>query len=133
VLKEYECTSVVGDRYAGAWPADAFARYGIAYETSENAKSELYGAALPLLNSGRVQLLDDARLQAQLLGLERTSRAGKDSIDHAPHGQDDVANAACGALVLAAIRIGTGIIMARQPREDTSTRRDQPHERGPCH
>ena len=32
----------------------------------------------------------------------RTSRAGRDSVDHPPHGADDVANAAAGALVLAA-------------------------------
>jgi hypothetical protein len=114
VLKEYGCTRVVGDRYAGSWPADAFAKHGIAYEVSDKPKSDIYGAALPLLNSGRVALLDDARLHAQLLGLERrTSRAGKDSIDHGPHGQDDAANAACGAIVLAAQPIGAGTIMAK--------------------
>jgi len=31
----------------------------------------------------------------------RTSRAGKDSIDHVPGGHDDVANAAAGAAVIA--------------------------------
>ena len=29
----------------------------------------------------------------------RTSRGGRDSVDHAPGGHDDVANAACGALI----------------------------------
>ena len=39
------------------------------------------------------------RLINQLCGLERrTSRAGKDSITHAPGAHDDVANAAAGAL-----------------------------------
>lgn len=108
VLKEYGCSRVVGDRYAGTWPSDAFAKYGIAYELSERTKSDLYGAALPLLNSGRVQLLDEPRLHTELLSLERrTSRAGKDSIDHGPHGQDDVCNAALGACVLAAQPVGT--------------------------
>jgi hypothetical protein len=38
----------------------------------------------------------------QLTSLERrTSRAGKDSIDHAPGAHDDVANAVAGALVTA--------------------------------
>jgi kumamolisin len=40
---------------------------------------------------------------AQLVGLERrTSRGGRDSIDHPLGSHDDVANAAGGALVLAA-------------------------------
>jgi hypothetical protein len=58
---------------------------------------------LPLLNSGRIELLDHQRLVAQLCGLERrTSRAGKDSIDHVPGSFDDVANCVAGAAVLAA-------------------------------
>ena len=40
------------------------------------------------------------RLQAQLCGLERrTARGGRDSIDHAPGGHDDIANSVCGVLV----------------------------------
>jgi hypothetical protein len=114
VLKSYGCTRVVGDRYAGEWPREAFLKAGVVYETSEKTKSDLYAAALPLLNSGRVQLIDDARLSSQLLGLERrTSRAGKDSIDHGPHGMDDAANAAMGSLVLAAQPMGAGTILAR--------------------
>ena len=57
---------------------------------------------LPLLNSGRVELLDVSRLRSQLAGLERrTSRGGRESIDHAPgaSSHDDLINAACGALV----------------------------------
>ena len=35
---------------------------------------------------------------SQIVGLERrVSRAGKDSIDHAPHGHDDLANCVAGA------------------------------------
>jgi hypothetical protein len=35
---------------------------------------------------------------AQICGLERrTGRSGKDSIDHAPNGHDDLANAVAGA------------------------------------
>ena len=54
------------------------------------------------LNSGRIELLDHPRLIDQLIGLERrTSRAGKDTIDHMPGGHDDIANAVAGAAVLA--------------------------------
>jgi hypothetical protein len=50
-----------------------------------------------------VDLLDNARLIAQLVQLERrTARGGRDSIDHPAGGHDDLANAAAGAVVLAA-------------------------------
>lgn len=45
-------------------------------------------------------MLNLPRLSAQLCGLERrTARSGKDSIDHAPGGHDDLVNAVAGVLV----------------------------------
>jgi hypothetical protein len=103
VLKAYGVTEVTGDRYAGEWPREAFRKHGVEYLPSAQSKSELYGELLPLVNSRRVELLDDARLIGQLATLERrTARGGRDSIDHAPGSHDDLANAAAGALVLAA-------------------------------
>ena len=100
-LKAYRCSTVTGDRYAGEWPRERFRVHGIRYEPSSKTKSDLYAELLPLLNSGGVELLDVKRLGAQLIGLERrTARGGRDSIDHAPRGHDDVVNAAAGALVL---------------------------------
>jgi hypothetical protein len=105
VLASYGVATVVGDRYGGEWPREQFRKAGIAYEPSARPKSEIYGELLPLLNSARLELLDVPRLTAQLVALERrTSRSGKDSIDHAPNGHDDLINAAAGALVLAATR-----------------------------
>src|SRR5262249_23684121 len=99
----YGVTWVLGDHYAGEWPRERFAKHGVTYEICRLAKSELYRGLLPLLNSGRVELLDDRRLRGQLLGLERhTGRSGRDSITHAPGQHDDVINAAAGALLLAA-------------------------------
>ena len=44
-----------------------------------------YGDMLPAINSRQLDLLDDARLVAQIVGLERrTARGGRDIIDHAP-------------------------------------------------
>jgi len=101
VLKEYGLSSVVGDHYAGDWPKDRFKAHGIRYVKADKTKSDYYQALLPLLNGGRVELLDHKRTIAQLLGLERsTSRLGKDSISHPPGGHDDLINAAAGALVL---------------------------------
>lgn len=104
VLKRYGLNAVHGDKYAGGWPAEQFRKHGIAYIPSEESKSDIYGFVLPLLNNRSVDLLDIPRLKAQLLGLERkTSRAGKDSIDHAKGAQDDLINAAAGALRQAAL------------------------------
>jgi hypothetical protein len=103
VLKSYGISKVVGDRYAGEWPREAFRKCGVEYRVADKPKSDLYLGLLPLLNSGRVELLDRKRLVAQLCSLERrTSRAGKDSIDHVPGGHDDIANAVAGATALAA-------------------------------
>ncbi len=103
VLKSYGVHKVTGDRYAGEWPRERFRVHGIAYELSDRPKSDIYRDALPLLNSGKVELLDLPRLTAELCGLERrTARSGKDSIDHAPSAHDDIANGVCGAVLLAA-------------------------------
>ena len=102
VCKLYLVSKVTGDRFGGEWPREQFRKNGINYELAPKAKSDLYRDALPLLNSRRVELLDQRRLITQLIGLERrTARSGRDTIDHAPHGHDDVANAVAGALVCA--------------------------------
>jgi hypothetical protein len=101
-LATYRVGKVHGDRYAGEWPREQFLKRKVEYAPSERVKSDLYRDMLPLLNSGRVKLLDNRRLISQLHGLERrTARGGKDSIDHGPGRHDDVANAVAGALVLA--------------------------------
>jgi hypothetical protein len=56
-LKAYGVHRVVGDHYAGAWPREQFAKHGVRYETSDRSKSEIYLESLPLLNSGKVELL----------------------------------------------------------------------------
>ncbi len=102
LLRLYRVHRITGDRYAGEWPRERFRAAGIAYEPSERAKSEIYGAFLPLANSRRVELLDLPRISSQLTGLERrTARGGRDTIDHGPGQHDDLANAVAGALVLA--------------------------------
>jgi hypothetical protein len=100
MLREFHVSAVTGDRYAAQFTVDLFRQNGIAYRASDKTKSEIYSDFLPALNSGKVQLLDDERMINQLVSLERrTSRSGKDSIDHPPHGRDDRINAVAGALV----------------------------------
>ena len=99
-LKSYGIDRIVGDRYGGSWPSEAFREHGIDYEPSERPKSDLYREALPLLNSRRVELLDHPRMIGQLCALERrTARGGRDSIDHPPGLHDDLANVCAGAIV----------------------------------
>ena len=105
VLKAYRLSTVTGDRYGGEWPREQFRKRGIEYRPAEKTKSELYLELLPAINSGKVELLDNTRLLAQLHSLERrTSRIGRDTVDHGPGGHDDLANAVAGALVGAMVR-----------------------------
>lgn len=101
LLKVYGLREVTGDRYAGEWPREQFRKLGVTYELAEKPRSDLYRDFLPVLNSGRADLLDSKKLVTQLVGLERrVARGGRESIDHAPNGHDDVANAAAGAVDL---------------------------------
>jgi hypothetical protein len=99
VLKSFGITKVIGDRYAGEWCVELFRKFGITYDPSAKAKSDLYRDALPLLNSRKADLLDHKKMVNQFVGLERrTARSGKDSIDHAPNGHDDLSNVVAGLL-----------------------------------
>lgn len=97
LLKSYRINSLVGDRYAGSWPADEFRKHHIDMRHSELAKSELYQHLLAVLNSGRVELPPDMKLINQFAALERrTSRGGRDVIDHPMNGHDDRPNVVAG-------------------------------------
>ena len=101
LLKGYRIRTIVGDRYGGEWCREPFRRHGIEYGLAELTASQIFRDSLPLLTSGNAQLLDLPRLGNQLAALERrTSRSGMDLISHPPGGHDDVAVAACSALLL---------------------------------
>jgi hypothetical protein len=101
LLKKYRINKVIGDRYAGEFPREQFRKRDIDYECSEKPKSDLFRDLLPVLNSGGVVLPKSERLVNQLSSLERrTSRDGKDSIDHSPQAHDDLANAVAGVVSL---------------------------------
>jgi hypothetical protein len=71
LLRRFGVSKVTGDRYAGEWPRARFREHVIAFELSARPKSDLYHDLLPLLNAKRAELLDNPRLLAQLVGLER--------------------------------------------------------------
>jgi len=74
------------------------AAWGATRKKNSYFQAQFLRDLLPSLNSGQVVLPRHDRLVAQICGLERrTGRSGKDSIDHAPNGHDDLANAVAGA------------------------------------
>lgn len=104
-LRNYRIAEVTGDRYAGDWPRDVFAKVGITYRPAASPKSDLYREALPLFTARRVRLIDAPRLGHQFAALERRpARSGKDAIDHPPGAHDDCANAVAGVCALLAAR-----------------------------
>ena len=107
ILRLYKITDVQGDGFAGGFHADEWAIHNIKFVPCERTTSENYLAALPILLSGRVRLIDNATLRQQLAGLERRVHGNtRESVSHPQtHGaHDDVATSACGAIVLAATR-----------------------------
>ena len=68
-LKRFNINTVISDRYAGAYPVEMFAKYGIRCEQSARSKSDLYVDLLALINSRRIHLLDNQKLINQLAGL----------------------------------------------------------------
>jgi hypothetical protein len=105
LLAPYHVRVVIGDRYSEELIRERFRAHGVPYEVSRWTKSDLYVELLPLLTSRRARLLDQPRLMAQLLALERrTGSSGRDAITHARGGHDDLSNASAGALVSVARR-----------------------------
>jgi len=97
ILKQYHCNTVTGDRYAAQWPILAFQKFNVTYRPAELNRSQIYAAFEPLLNSGRVELLDDPKLLQQFIGLVRKG----EKIDHASGEHDDHCNSVAGACVRA--------------------------------
>ena len=99
LLKEYRIHSVVGDNYSASWVETAFDKAGIRYVRSEQNKSQLYLEALPQFARQAISLPNHPKLIRELRLLERrTSRMGKDVVDHGRNGSDDYANSLVGAL-----------------------------------
>jgi hypothetical protein len=108
VLKTYRIFQVTGDRYGGEWPAQEFRKHGITYQPSEKDKSVIYLEFLPMMLSGRVELLDNKTLGGELRTLERrTRKGGRDLVDHPPKLHDDLANSVAG--VCTVLAVGRGV------------------------
>jgi hypothetical protein len=101
LLKDYGLSEISGDCYSSAWVEVAFRDAGINYIRSEKPKSALYLEAAPLFARGVISLPNHPTLLRELRLLERrTHRSGRDTVDHAPGGHDDCANATLGVASL---------------------------------
>jgi hypothetical protein len=96
-LKSYGIREIKGDKYSGEWVTQAFRDHDISYKNIEKTKSDLYLELLPLIQTKKIEILDNKALIVELRSLERkTGRQGKDQVDHPPRGRDDAANALAG-------------------------------------
>ena len=132
LLRSYGLGTVIGDAYGAEWTVERFSQHGITYQPSELNRSEIYLSFLPTVTSGQVALLDNKRMVAQFAGLERrTSRTGRDTIEHPPGSHDDVANSVAGAIVMCATAVTSVNISPRNSRQ--LWRGDGRHRPAPAH
>jgi len=103
LAKAYGCSTIIGDNYSGDWVSRTFEEFRLTYQQSELPKSGLYLEGLPKFNQGNVSIPDLPPLIRELRLLERrTSRSGRDSVDHPRNGSDDLANVVFGCAYHAA-------------------------------
>ena len=104
-----------GDKYGAEWTRTEFRRQGVEYEDAPGVRSELYLSAASALQAGRVELPPDDKLERQFINLERrTTRGGRDVIDHSPGAHDDRANAAAGLIACLATQNPLATIRSRR-------------------
>ncbi len=94
-MKKYRITKVSLDNYGGNTFKEAFRKLGIEPTVNEESASKMYEAFEPLLNGGRVILLDETMVEQQFLGL--VWRGSK--IDHPTGEHDDWSNAVASVTV----------------------------------
>jgi hypothetical protein len=98
LIRQYGIREITSDFYSAQWAETTWTASGIKFIRSKLNRSELYIEALPLFTRGAISIPDHARLRKELRLLERrTSRLGKDAVDHPKRGSDDYANAMAGA------------------------------------
>ena len=102
LAKAYRVRSITTDNYSAEWVAQAFRQAGMDHKLAPMPKSALYLEALPRFAQGQVRIPDHKALIRELRLLERrTSKSGRDHVDHPSSGSDDLANSLVGAMNLA--------------------------------
>jgi hypothetical protein len=119
VVRSFSLTRVQIDRFGGEFPVSAFERHRVRAEVARRTTNEHYLALLPVVNAGKVRLLDRPDFLRELRGLERRrGTSGKDTVTHPRTGHDDAAAAVAGVVTILAgsrdpedrgITFGTGV------------------------
>ena len=106
LCREYRINQVTGDNYSAEFVSSAFTKHGIKYVRCEMNRSQCYLEMLPLFMRQNLSIPNHPKLLRELRLLERrTSRMGKDIVDHGLQGSDDYCNALAVSLQCMASRI----------------------------
>ncbi|MDI6026159.1 hypothetical protein QBK99_08160 [Corticibacterium sp. UT-5YL-CI-8] len=101
LCKSYKCFTATGDRYAGHWPREQWAKHGVTYQTSHRTASDIFADVVPLFTSQRIAFPNSQVAINEFACLERrTTRGGKATISHPPGGHDDLAVTIAGTATL---------------------------------
>lgn len=101
-LRRYRVKDVMGDRVGAGYIEHKFTdKKEFKFINCPLSKSDLYLYAIPMVNDGSVELLDDDMGLRQLKALERKrGDHQRDHIDHPKDGHDDRANVDCGLIYM---------------------------------
>ena len=117
LLKSYAITTIRGSRSPENGRASNSPSVASAIAHPTKPSLELYLDLLPVINSGRVSLLDHPKLVSQLCALERrTARSGRDSMNSPPNAHEDLANCVAGAIDLAQPRVEREFVLGLGPK-----------------
>lgn len=101
LVKQYNISKVIGDKFSGDYASNNWAKENISYERSEKTKSELYLEAESPFNTERVDIPSKELAIIQLKNLIRKTRSGgKDSVDTDSGQPEDEANVIAGIIYL---------------------------------
>jgi hypothetical protein len=108
IMSEYAVHEVRGDKHGAGFHSSLWERNGKIFVDAEYTTSDYYLRALPIFLARRGKmLLDDVKLRNQLASLERHVLSAREVVKHPQiaSAHDDLATAACLALVTAASRL----------------------------
>ena len=90
LIEQYRCHSIFADKWSFVWVQQAFARASnerIEVEDCGVDRSVIYARTAPLFNSGRVSLIENARLQERMRELAKNPPVAARTVSTPPAGK----------------------------------------------
>lgn len=107
LFEKFQVREVLCDQYGAGYNENRFSLKGYKFEKVKLNKSDLFLSAIPLLNDGDVELLDEEISVRQLKSLERKrGTTGRDQVLHPKDAHDDRANVIAGLIYMGRERMG---------------------------